>query len=67
LITAIEAPFDHAVQAVENVAVVKRLVRNAWIRLLIIDPETSTVWLYEDGEWRRSAHGEDNIEELFGL
>ncbi|MEJ2060492.1 MAG: DUF2309 domain-containing protein [Gammaproteobacteria bacterium] len=51
LITAIEAPFDHAWRAVESVAAVKSLVRNGWIRLLIIDPEQGTVNVYEDGRW----------------
>jgi uncharacterized protein YbcC (UPF0753/DUF2309 family) len=64
LITLIEAPFERAVQAVEGVAVVKRLVRNGWIRLLIIDPETSSVCLYEEGEWRRCAHVENSEEYL---
>jgi hypothetical protein len=71
LITVIEAPFDHALQAVESVAVVKRLVRNGWIWLLIVDPETSTVSLYDDGVWRRQVHAEgvseDHFQELFGL
>jgi len=65
LITVIEAPFDSAVQAVEGVAVVKRLVRNGWIRLMIIDPETSTVSLYDGGEWRRSACVEGLDEPVF--
>jgi len=71
LITVIEAPFDHALQAVESVAVVKRLVRNGWIWLLVVDPETSTVSLYDNGEWRRHVHAEgvaeDHFQELFGL
>ena len=53
LITVIEAPFEHALKAVEGVAVIKRLVRNGWIRLLIADPETSIVHLYEDAGWRQ--------------
>jgi len=65
LITVIEAPFDHAVKAVESVAVVKRLVRNGWIRLLIVDPETSTVSLYDDGEWRRHVHADGGAEVHF--
>ncbi len=52
LITLIEAPFDHAKQAVERVISVKRLVKNAWIRLLVIDPETHTVHLFEEGGWQ---------------
>ncbi len=53
LITLIEAPFDHARRAVEKVASVKTLVRNGWIRLLVLDPDTATVWLYDDGEWHQ--------------
>jgi hypothetical protein len=56
LITLIEAPFDHARQAVEGVAAVNRLVRNSWIRLLVIDPEASALSLYDKGEWRRQTY-----------
>ncbi|MFP4616005.1 MAG: DUF2309 domain-containing protein [Thiohalorhabdus sp.] len=52
LITVIEAPLEQARAAVENVATVKQLVRNGWIRLLVLDPETGTVTAYEDGQWR---------------
>ncbi|MFA9462439.1 DUF2309 domain-containing protein [Thiohalorhabdus methylotrophus] len=51
LITVIEAPLEQAQAAVESVISVKQLVRNGWIRLLVIDPETGTVTTYEDGEW----------------
>jgi len=51
LITVIEAPFEHAWRAVESVAAVKALVRNGWIRLVIIDPEQGVVKVYDDGEW----------------
>jgi len=53
LITVIEAPFEHAWRSVESVAAVKTLVRNSWIRLLIIDPEQGTVNVYDDGQWSR--------------
>jgi hypothetical protein len=56
LITVIEAPFAQAKAAVEDVVAVKRLVRNGWIRLIIIDPETASVCLFEDGAWRRRPH-----------
>ena len=52
LMALIEAPFEHAKQALERVFSVKRLVKNGWIRLLIIDPETLTVHLFEDGDWQ---------------
>ncbi len=51
LITVIEAPQEHARKAIESVVAVKRLVRNGWIRLLIVDPEKSLVCHYDDGEW----------------
>ncbi len=56
LITVIEAPFEHALKAVESVVSVKRLVRNGWVRLLIIDPETATRHYYDEGEWQLSPH-----------
>ena len=56
LITVIEAPFAHARQAVEQVISIKRLVFNGWIRLLIIDPETDTVHLYDKGDWQTCRH-----------
>jgi len=51
LITIIQAPFEHAFKAVEEVASVKRLVVNYWIRLIIIDPETNKIHRYENDEW----------------
>ena len=58
LITVIEAPFAQARAAVDNVIAVKRLVHNGWIRLIVIDPETATVCLFQDGEWRRRSRAE---------
>ncbi len=55
LITVIEAPFDHALKAVDGVVAVQNLVRNAWIRLLIVDPESGEVSVYDDGEWQKRA------------
>ena len=55
LITVIEAPFEHAQQAVNSVVAVKYLVQNAWIRLLVVDPEISEVSVFEDGEWQKQA------------
>ena len=71
LITVIEAPFAHACSAVEEVFAVKYLVRNAWVRLMIIDPETSIVYIYEDGDWKKELCVPENsaahIEELSAL
>jgi len=63
LITVIEAPFDHARRAVEDVAAVKSLVRNGWIRLLIVDPADGTVSVYDDGRWERHQFA-DTREEI---
>jgi uncharacterized protein YbcC (UPF0753/DUF2309 family) len=52
LITLIEAPFDHAKQVFESVVAAKNLVRNAWIRMLIVDPETRKVSLFARGDWK---------------
>lgn len=51
LVTVIEAPFEHAWHAIEDVATVKHLVRNGWIRLMIVDPEQNTAHIYDDDEW----------------
>jgi len=51
LITVIEAPLAHAQAAVDNVISVKQLVRNGWIRLFVIDPETGAVTGYDQGQW----------------
>lgn len=53
LLTVIEAPFEHAWRAIEGVAAVKQLVRNGWIRLLIIDPERNTAHIYDNDDWQR--------------
>lgn len=58
LITMIEAPFENGRRAVEGVVAVKRLVRNGWIRMIIIDPETGLVHRYEDDDWHASPHTE---------
>ncbi len=55
LITVIEAPFEHARKAIDGVVTVKNLVQNAWIRLLIVDPESSEVSVFEHGRWQSSA------------
>ena len=55
LITVIEAPFEHARKAIDGVVTVKNLVQNAWIRLLIVDPESSEVSVFKNGEWQSGA------------
>lgn len=55
LITVIEAPFALAKAAVSHVAAVERLVRNGWIRLLVVDPESAALWCFQDGDWQRRS------------
>ncbi|OZA22008.1 MAG: hypothetical protein B7X93_13280, partial [Hydrogenophilales bacterium 17-61-9] len=50
--TLIEAPFEHARRAIDAVAHVRNLVRNGWVRLVIVDPETGLAHLYEEGGWQ---------------
>ncbi len=58
LISVIEAPVEHARQAVEAVPSVRTLVRNEWIRLMVVDPETGLVHTWEDDEWSQSPLAE---------
>ena len=51
LITVIEAPLAHVQCAIDAVVTVKHLVRNGWIRLLVIDPETAEIHTYDNDEW----------------
>ena len=53
LITLIEAPFAHASGAIEAVAAVSRLVRNGWVRMIIVDPQTAQAHIYQQGQWSR--------------
>jgi len=55
LLTVIEAPFDHARRAIDNVANVRNLVHHGWVRMAIADPDTQTLHLFEDGTWRPRA------------
>ncbi len=52
LITLIEAPFEHALRAIESVVAVKHLVENGWLKMLVVDPKGAQVSLYEDGGWQ---------------
>ena len=51
LITVIEAPLAHAEAALAAVPSVHGLVQNAWIRLLVVDPESSGVHICDRGAW----------------
>ena len=66
LVTIIEAPFEHARDAIERVVTVKHLVRNGWIRMVIIDPEQNIAHIYDNDEWHRqplSIHTQEHHRE----
>lgn len=52
LIAVIEAPFEKAKLAIDAVVSVKQLVVNAWVRMLVIDPETHQIHTFEEGAWK---------------
>ncbi len=58
LITVIEAPVDQARAAIDHVVAVKRLVRNGWVRMVIVDPVTAITHIYDESGWvqRPVAH-----------
>ncbi len=64
LITVVEAPFEHAKSAIESVVTVKYLVRNGWIRLMVVDPETAKIYTYEDDAWHSRPHADICESEL---
>ncbi|RKT46340.1 hypothetical protein BDD21_3848 [Thiocapsa rosea] len=51
LITLIEAPLSCIQEALDKVFKVRELVKNGWVRLLVLDPETERVSLFEHGLW----------------
>ncbi|MDX5411316.1 MAG: DUF2309 domain-containing protein [Thauera sp.] len=55
LLTVIEAPFAHARRAIDGVANVRNLVHNGWVRMAVVDPDTHSLHVYEDGAWWRRA------------
>lgn len=70
LITLIEAPFAHAAKAVDQVVAVKHLVRNGWIRLMVMDPETELIHTYEDEAWHSHPYaglGEGSLPKEFSI
>ena len=63
LLTVIEAPLEHARQAVEGVVKVRNLVHNGWVRMAIADPVTGAFYVFEEGAWQlRHAHEKELLE-----
>lgn len=52
LITVIEAPVKRVQAAINQVAMVHRLLVNGWIRVVIVDPETGRIHIHSGGEWQ---------------
>lgn len=55
LLTVIEAPFEHARRAIDGVANVRNLVHNGWVRMAVVDPDTHSLHVYQDGAWWQRA------------
>jgi len=53
LLTLIEAPFEHARQAIEGIANVRNLVHNGWVRMAVVDPDTGVVHVFDEDGWHR--------------
>jgi uncharacterized protein YbcC (UPF0753/DUF2309 family) len=51
LITMVEAPLQHARQTLDNVATVRNLVMNDWLRLMVVDPVEQKIFIYNKGRW----------------
>ena len=51
LIVLIEAPLSFVQSILARVYKVRRLVYNGWVRFLVLDAETGTAHLFEDGAW----------------
>lgn len=52
LITLIEAPQAFVQRAMDNIVKTKTLVRNGWIRLVVIDRIAGRAHVYDEGVWR---------------
>lgn len=52
LITVIDAPMKRVQAAIDRVAIVRKLLMNGWIRLMVIDPETQHIHVYNKGQWQ---------------
>ncbi len=51
LITVIEAPFEFAERALSGIPKVNALVRNEWIRPVIVDAGRGSAHVFEQGQW----------------
>lgn len=64
LITLIEAPFEHAKQAINGVVSIKRLVVNGWIRMIVLDPQTEKTHVYDEAKWTTCPFPFNKLEDL---
>lgn len=52
LITLIEAPLTLVQGLLDRLYKPRELVQNGWIRLLVLDPDSGRIHLYEQGRWQ---------------
>ncbi len=53
LVTVVEAPLAHVQSAIAQVAIIRRLLNNGWIRMMVIDPEAGRTHVYQAGDWQQ--------------
>ncbi|WP_455380571.1 DUF2309 domain-containing protein [Acidihalobacter prosperus] len=56
LISLIEAPFNHVEATLNGIAPVRSLVHNGWVRLVIVDPESGLVHVFDDASKQWSQY-----------
>lgn len=64
LTTVIEAPLKSAKAAINSVPSAKRLVNNGWVKMVVVDPETAQIHLFDEGEWVLKPSAQTPNQEL---
>lgn len=67
LTTLIEAPIASARKAIEVVVAVKRLVNNGWIRVAVVDPETTRIHVFDETDWTEYPTAPHSEEERIAI
>ena len=49
-------------RAINAVATVRTLITNGWVRLIVVDPESAMINIYEDGKWVQQAMPESHYK-----
>lgn len=53
LITLIEAPHAFALRAINNIVKIKTLLRNGWIRMVVVDRDEATLYVLDEDDWQK--------------